>query len=421
MVHVLRPGLVKSFDQYWEKTIARTLRCDREAFSASRIDLVWDLYFSDSLKDFVRVGRGTGTRRQVLASSPVPIKEWQDFLKNDDNKKQLFRFLAYCALSKPLGCLVVTNMDDTIVSSAAQNIQSPGTSLSGLHCGGMEEADGRLFLHLQDAVENGHTTAAIRTVDTDVFALAISYYFQLKREGLTELWTTLGVGDKTRHIPCHIIATKMGERRSVALRGFHAFSGCDLTSGFRGKKKKSAWNTWELYKEATEAFYILSFPASKSTLEENVFPVLEKFAILMYGGDLGMTSIDDARLALFTSKQKQLHELPPTANALQQHILRCSYQAGYVWGQATVRNPVIPSPQGWGWTKDEKQQWVPVWTTIPPIWEACRQYLVKCGCKKGCGGLCSCRKAGQGVFCTIFCSHCHGDCSNKQRAGVSYR
>ena len=142
----------------------------------------------------------------------------------------------------------------------------------------------------------------------------------------------------------------------------------------------------------------------------------------MYGGDLGtMTSIDAARLALFTSKLKQLHELSPTGNALLQHILRCAYQAGLIWGQANLKNPTIPSPEGWGWQKDEKGQWVPVWTTIAAIWDACRQYLVKCGCKKGCTKLCSCRKAGKGVYCTVFCTACRGECSNKQPVGVSDR
>ena len=311
-------------------------------------------------------------------------------------------------------------MGDTIVSSAARDVLHPGTSLSGVSCGGMEEADGRIILHLQDAVSNGHKTAVIRTVDTDVLVLAISHFFQLKNAGLTELWVTFGVGDKTRHLPCHIIATNMGERRSVA-RGFHAFSGCDLTSGFRVKKKKTAWKTWRIHTEATEAFYQLSFPASKSTIEELIFPPLEKFAILMYGGSLDIPSIDAARLELFTSKLKQLHELPPTANALLQHVLRCSYQAGYIWGQASVRNPTIPSPEGWGWHKDDQRQWAPTWTTVPAIWEACREYLVKCACEKGCGKGCGCRKAGKGVYCTIFCAKCLGDCSNRQRRGVSDR
>ena len=114
-------------------------------------------------------------------------------------------------------------------------------------------------------------------------------------------------------------------------------------------------------------------------------------------------------------------QLPPRANALLQHILRCAYQAGLIWGQANLKNPNIPSPEGWGWQKDDKGQWVPVWTTIPAIWDACRQYLVKCGCKKGCTKLCSCRKAGKGVYCTVFCTACRGECSNKQPVGVSDR
>ena len=32
----------------------------------------------------------------------------------------------------------------------------------------------------------------------------------------------------------------------------HAFTGCDVVSAFRGKGKSTAWQTWDVYPEATD-------------------------------------------------------------------------------------------------------------------------------------------------------------------------
>ena len=47
-------------------------------------------------------------------------------------------------------------------------------------------------------------------------------------------------------------------------------------------------------------------------------------------------SIDVARLELFTRKQRSNDSIPPTQAALIQHIKRAAYQAGFIWGQATI-------------------------------------------------------------------------------------
>ena len=59
----------------------------------SRLDIVWDQYFSNSLKDHTQKTRGEGTRRRVLENTVIP-KIWAGFLHNSDNKKELFGFVA---------------------------------------------------------------------------------------------------------------------------------------------------------------------------------------------------------------------------------------------------------------------------------------------------------------------------------------
>src|SRR5207245_301414 len=121
----------------------------------------------------------------------------------------------------------------TFVSSCQDS-----TFLTGLSCQSMEEADGRILLHAWDLAAKGAKTIVIRTVDTDVVVLAISFFFTLKTEGLQELWVLFGVGKKQRYIAAHAIADVLGAEKATALRGFHAFTGCDTVSSFATKGKK---------------------------------------------------------------------------------------------------------------------------------------------------------------------------------------
>ena len=65
----------------------------KELDTVSRIDIVWDVYKSDSLKNATREKRGCGTRRRVSSSTGIQ-GNWPGFLRNNENKQELFRFLA---------------------------------------------------------------------------------------------------------------------------------------------------------------------------------------------------------------------------------------------------------------------------------------------------------------------------------------
>ena len=51
------------------------------------------------------------------------------------------------------------------------------------------EADTRILLHLAHAAKEGHTTAYVRTVHSDVVILAVRFFETL---GLSELWVGFG-------------------------------------------------------------------------------------------------------------------------------------------------------------------------------------------------------------------------------------
>ena len=55
----------------------------------TRIDIVWDVFSSTSLKSGTREQRGSGARRKVTFSTKVP-GDWAAFLRVDQSKQELF-------------------------------------------------------------------------------------------------------------------------------------------------------------------------------------------------------------------------------------------------------------------------------------------------------------------------------------------
>ena len=133
---------------------------------------------------------------------------------------------------------------------------------------------------------------------------------------------------------------------------------------------------------------------------------IERFVVIMYDCTSAIQNVNDARQKLFAQQGRLLENIPPTSAALRQHLLRAVFQAGYVWGQSLVKDPVIPSPDAWGW-KQDGTKWKPVWTSLPQAQQSCYE-LIRCGCKQGCRGHCKCVKAN--LQCTALCA-CSGDCA----------
>ena len=93
IVNMLKPGSAKTFQDYADNIVLPYIQSRLQ--NVSRIDVVWDVYHKDSLKVDARNWRGKGIRRRVEAMSLVP-KNWQGFLRIDENKTELllFSFLA---------------------------------------------------------------------------------------------------------------------------------------------------------------------------------------------------------------------------------------------------------------------------------------------------------------------------------------
>ena len=116
----------------------------------------------------------------------------------------------------------------------------------------------------------------MHTVDTDVVVLAISLFHRINAE---ELWLAFGTSSSFRYIPIHDVVHEMDPRTCMTLPAFHSFTGCDTVSAFGGRGKKTAWNTWKVYPEVTDAFESLLLMEEPS---EMAMAALERFVVLLY-------------------------------------------------------------------------------------------------------------------------------------------
>ena len=133
-----------------------------------------------------------------MGASRVP-SSWNNFLRQDDNKTELFEFLAaLIERIETLNKVVVTKGNDVISNTDIDKHDlSPCTH---------EEADTRLFLHAKDASKEGFKKITISSPDTDVVVIAMACFSDLNIE---KLWIAFGKGKDFRWIPIHEICSSL--------------------------------------------------------------------------------------------------------------------------------------------------------------------------------------------------------------------
>ena len=86
IVHMVRPGACRTFEEYSQQRFLPYITSQLETVSI--VDIVWDRYLTDSLKQSTRDRRthsGTTQRERVNAGAPIPAN-WEAFLRSNANK-----------------------------------------------------------------------------------------------------------------------------------------------------------------------------------------------------------------------------------------------------------------------------------------------------------------------------------------------
>ena len=214
------------------------------------MDIVFDQYFQDSLKSATREKRGSGVHYKVEAKNKLPGK-WKDFLLVDENKAELFHFLAL-------------------------------------------ETSQHKFKDFEDF----------------------------------HLWILFGTRNSTQMIHVNTVCAALGKKVSRGIPFFHALTGCDTTSAFKGKGKKSAWQTWKGLPAITPVFEHLSQnPFEEIEQASTKFKKLQKFVVHMYSKNVEASTVNEGRKLIFANN-KNMEKIPPTEDALLQHIKRAIHQTG---------------------------------------------------------------------------------------------
>ena len=222
-------------------------------YNIKRLDIIWDRFLPDSLKSSSREKQGRGIRIQVLPPTLRP-SNFKKFLLVADNKVRLFAHLAgQLAQLLVEGKLIITTIDNTAITS----LQIPYPADMITLCN-HEEADSRLLLQAAHCLATVHKQIMVTTTDSDVVLLAIFAAAALNPlYKLEKLWVEFIVGKKRCYILAYELASMMGAEKTRAMPIFHAITGCDTTSEFKGKKKNTAWETWNAFPEVTQAFLSL--------------------------------------------------------------------------------------------------------------------------------------------------------------------
>ena len=115
-----------------------------------------------------------------------------------------------------------------------------------------------------------------------------------------------------------------------------------------------------------------------------------------------------------TSKSDSFRVLPPSLDALKLHIKRCSYQAGWIWGNTMSQKQSYP-PTEWGWHIHHEQLMF-TWTTTSSLGTQILKKLIKtCKCTTAKCTDCSCADVGK---CLKFCT-CKQKCTKTPKQKVS--
>ena len=125
----------------------------------------------------------------------------------------------------------------------------------------------------------------------------------------------------------------------------------------------------------------------------------------MYCASHSFTGLSELRYELFkSSTSNALRKIPPSTDALQLHVLRSSYVAGWVWGGALEDPSSIPSPSDWGWMANSGGKLVPKWTSDSDL-DIEQHCLFTCKCKSECKRCCCANEQDRWLpFCKCGCN-----------------
>lgn len=392
------PDCAMTVKDYSENIINKLIDTKLEKYT--RVDALFDVNCENSLEEMTKDVSGEA-KYIVCIDNDTKLQKgkiwFTKFLSKTKTKVQFMKILAanYSEHASKNNYTISGVAEHIIISEASDmNVSLP-----------IENLNARMLLHAEDAVRNGHQRVLLCTSDVNIVNVAL-YAFKCLAPKIEKMWID-NVHDKGSKIVSIHELYGLHENKCDALPFFDAFTGCPTTSTFFGIGKVSAWNAWMKFPSVTSAIVQLMNDGTPA-LSDEAMNTLEEFTVKMYDSSSKMTKLHDCRRDLFTRKTKArtIDRIPPTRDALEQHVKRSILQTK-IWSQCLAQNIQELDPADWGWMKKfETNKYDPVWTSIPIVADHCME-LIACKCTKKCTGHCKCKK--NHLPCTMLCL-CDGKC-----------
>lgn len=380
---------------------------DSKRDNYDRVDVLFDTSPEKSLEE--------------LTDETCTIEKYVSWIDNETTlqkgKVQFAKLLSKSKVKTQFLKLLATNylqdkpsLNNDLIFGTDQHIIISKNETSDVHfLLPIENMNARMLLHVEHAVQNGHQEILLSTSDYNIVIVAI-YSFRYLMPNLKKLWIELLDNNNSNIVSIHELYEKHKDK-SDALPFFHAFTGYKTTSKFFGIGKTTAWNAWMNFPSVTSAMLTLCKDVT-SNLSNEAMDVLEHFTIKMYDSTSKLTRLHECRRELFTRKVKSrpIDRIPPTRDALEQHVKRSILQSN-IWSQCLRSNIAQIDPSDWGWIVSEQTaKYTPYWISTPIVADHCKE-LIACKCRsKKCTGNCKCFK--NQLPCTMLCV-CDGLCESK--------
>jgi hypothetical protein len=332
----------------------------------SVVHFVTDSYHSNSIKQSERDRRGSSSKYVIGGRMTKLPRDFSSFMHNSENKTQLISFLLKEWQSQDYLDRLRNRIVYFVCGEFCYRLQNENgagitvTPIESLHSS-QEEADTRIILHCMYTAQSmaPNDTIVVRSPDTDVFIILLSYSFDICCQVLFDT----GNGNTRRLLSINSIASTLDAETVRALPAFHAFTGCDCTSAFVRRGKKGPFKVMTSNRQFINVFCQVGLTANP--LDVNILNDLERFVCCMYGQQ-HQSETSKVRSNIFQSRYGSkymaslsagsntgidLSLLPPCRMTLHKHCLRANYQS-FIWRHAHVAYPEVPSPHGLGWLKD---------------------------------------------------------------------
>ena len=382
-----------TFDELSDRILKQILTDGR---GSERIDVVFDMYRDQSIKNAERINRGS--TQGIVFSQIRPghrIKNYKRLLASTASKVKLTKFLADSWKDeKKRELLGNTTLMVTSEELCFQITHDNVKEVEELATTGHEEADTRLVVHVKHAAAN-YPTVIVISEDTDVFVILLGMHSEIG----TRILLRRGKKNQIRLIDISKLGTTLGKKVCEALVGVHAWTGCDSVSSFSGKGKVIAVNLIRKNEQFRDTFVLLG---QQWSVSDELFDAIQEFTCSMYCRNTKAKGVNELRYDIFCAKKGDVSsgQLPPCKDALLQHTKRANYQAA-IWRRSLQNTPDIPEPtEGHGWHLSDGDIAIS-WLTGAPAPEIVLS-LMACKCPRVCAED-SCPCIQNGLPCTPAC------------------